>query len=64
VPEHSSEERLRLALDAGKCGVWDWEIPENRITWTDRLYEIHGSRRSPGWNRMRPCARTCAKRWP
>ena len=21
-----SEERLRLALDAGRCGVWDWDI--------------------------------------
>ena len=37
-----SEERLRLALDAGRCGVWDWDILEDRITWTDRLYEIHG----------------------
>jgi PAS domain S-box-containing protein len=37
-----SEERLRLALDAGQCGVWDWEIPENRVTWSPRVYEFHG----------------------
>ena len=41
-PIEHSEERLRLALDAAKCGVWDWDIPANQITWTDRLYEIHG----------------------
>jgi PAS domain S-box-containing protein len=36
-----SEERLRLALDAGHCGVWDWDIPNNRVTWSDRIYEFH-----------------------
>jgi PAS domain S-box-containing protein len=37
-----SEERLRLALAAGHCGVWDWDIPSNRVTWSERTYEIHG----------------------
>jgi PAS domain S-box-containing protein len=37
-----SEERLRLALDAGHFGAWEWIIPENRVIWSDRLYEIHG----------------------
>jgi PAS domain S-box-containing protein len=37
-----SEERLRLALDAGRCGVWDWEIPRGRVTWSQRIYEFHG----------------------
>jgi two-component system CheB/CheR fusion protein len=37
-----SEERLRLALDAGRIGAWDWDIPTNRITWSERLYEFHG----------------------
>jgi PAS domain S-box-containing protein len=37
-----SEERLRLALDAGHCGVWDWDIPNNRVTWSERVYEFHG----------------------
>jgi PAS domain S-box-containing protein len=36
------EERLRLALNAGKCGTWEWEIPDNRITWSERIYEFHG----------------------
>lgn len=41
-----SEERFRLALDAGKIGVWDWHIKRNKITWTDRLYEIHGLKKN------------------
>lgn len=37
-----SEERLRLALEAGKIGVWDWDIENKSLTWTDNLYSIHG----------------------
>jgi PAS domain S-box-containing protein len=37
-----SEERLRLAVDAGKIGVWDWDIVHNTVIWSDRIYEIHG----------------------
>jgi PAS domain S-box-containing protein len=32
-----SEERLRLALDAGGTGVWDWDVAAGRITWSDRV---------------------------
>ncbi|CAN5447940.1 hypothetical protein BH10PLA1_BH10PLA1_00440 [soil metagenome] len=37
-----SEERLRRGLDAGKTGTWDWDIPNNRVKWSERLYEFHG----------------------
>jgi len=37
-----SEERLRLAVDAGQLGVWDWDLTTNGVTWSDRLFEIHG----------------------
>ncbi len=37
-----SEEWLRLTLEAGKCGVWDWDIPGNKVTWSERVYELHG----------------------
>ncbi len=37
-----SERRLRLATLAGKVGVWDWAASENRVTWTDSLFDIHG----------------------
>lgn len=38
----SSEERLRLALNAGRMGVWDWEIPRDHLTWSDQTFAIHG----------------------
>ncbi|HUQ95811.1 MAG TPA: PAS domain S-box protein [Bryobacteraceae bacterium] len=41
-----SEERLRLALEAGRIGAWDWDIQRNTIEWSKRVYEIHGV--SPG----------------
>ncbi len=37
-----SEERLRLALEAGKLGIWDWDILSNKVTWSERVYELHG----------------------
>ena len=37
-----NEERLRLATQAGKVGVWDWDIRQDRIEWTDAIYEMHG----------------------
>lgn len=40
-----SEERLRIATDAGKIGIWDWDILSNSVTWSDRTYELHGRKR-------------------
>lgn len=40
-----SEERLRLATQTGKLGIWDWDITTNRVTWSDSLYAMHGLRR-------------------
>jgi PAS domain S-box-containing protein len=37
-----SEARLRLALDAGKCGTWDWDVKNDRVSWSDRVYQLHG----------------------
>jgi PAS domain S-box-containing protein len=37
-----SEERLRLALDAGRMGVWDWNLLTNQIKWTENLEPMHG----------------------
>lgn len=37
-----SEERLRLALAAGGIGIWDWDIVRNRLTWSERMYALHG----------------------
>jgi len=38
----TSEERLRLALDAGRMGVWDWNIRTGELKWSDSLEPLHG----------------------
>jgi two-component system CheB/CheR fusion protein len=37
-----SEERLRLAMQTGKVGVWDWNVVDDVITWSDAVYTLHG----------------------
>ena len=37
-----SEEQLRLALEAGKLGAWDWDIATGKVTWSAMLEQIHG----------------------
>src|SRR5205807_6362603 len=36
------EERLRLALKAGRMGVWDWNLTTGEIRWSENLEPIHG----------------------
>ncbi len=42
-----SDQRLRLATQTGKLGVWDWDIENDRISWSESLYAIHGV--NPEW---------------
>ncbi len=37
-----SEARLRLALDAGRMGTWEWTVATNRVVWSPGLEAIHG----------------------
>ncbi|MEX0760229.1 MAG: HWE histidine kinase domain-containing protein, partial [Tistlia sp.] len=37
-----SEERLQLALEAGRMGTWEWEVATSRVVWSAGLEEIHG----------------------
>ncbi|MFL6214182.1 MAG: PAS domain S-box protein [Blastocatellia bacterium] len=37
-----NEERLRLALEAGQVGTWDWDIASNHVTWSETIYHFHG----------------------
>ncbi|MCY7276143.1 MAG: PAS domain-containing protein, partial [Phormidesmis sp. CAN_BIN44] len=38
----SSEERLRLGLQAARMGTWDWDIAENRIIWSANMEAMFG----------------------
>ncbi|MGV3771706.1 MAG: PAS domain S-box protein, partial [Verrucomicrobiales bacterium] len=37
-----TSERLRVATQTGKLGVWEWNIEGNEVIWTDSLYPMHG----------------------
>jgi PAS domain S-box-containing protein len=37
-----SEERLRLALEAGQMGTWEWTVATNEVIWSRSLEAIHG----------------------
>ncbi|MGN6547095.1 MAG: PAS domain S-box protein [Aureliella sp.] len=37
-----SEERLRLALQAGRMGVWDWNMRTGQIKWSENLEPMLG----------------------
>lgn len=38
----ASEERLRLALEAGRMGTWDWDLATDRVVWSPGLERLHG----------------------
>jgi PAS domain S-box-containing protein len=37
-----SEARLKLALEAGRMGTWEWDIASGRVSWSPGLEAIHG----------------------
>ena len=37
-----SEERLRLALDGGDLGTWDWHLPSGAVTFNERWVSMLG----------------------
>ncbi|GAB2560329.1 PAS domain S-box protein [Spirosoma aerophilum] len=44
-------QRLQVATQAAKQGIWEFDVKQNRLTWDDRLWELHG--RTPvltDWN--------------
>ena len=40
----TAQERLRLALDGNRIGVWDWAIPEGRLWLSESAYALQGYR--------------------
>lgn len=35
-----SEKRLQLALSAGRLGVWEWNMPTDKVYWSPECFEI------------------------
>jgi PAS domain S-box-containing protein len=40
--ERASDERLRLALNAGRMGVWDWDLHTGEVRWSEGMEAIFG----------------------
>jgi PAS domain S-box-containing protein len=38
-------ERLDLATNATRLGIWDWDIEKDELVWDDRMYELYGLKR-------------------
>lgn len=38
--------RLRYALDNLQVGVWEYQIPENRLIWDDQMYKLYDLKRA------------------
>jgi PAS domain S-box-containing protein len=38
----ASEERLRIALEAGRMGTWEWDVRSGGVVWSPGLERIHG----------------------
>lgn len=38
----ASEERLRLAVDVGRVGIWDWDLASGDLTWSEQHYRFAG----------------------
>src|ERR1700681_184221 len=37
-----SEDRLNLALDSGRMGMWDWDLLTDELTWSPMCKAIFG----------------------
>ncbi len=35
-------ERLNLATQSARMGIWDWDIVKNEIVWDDQMYALYG----------------------
>ncbi len=35
-------ERLNLATRAASLGIWDWNIPKDKLLWDDQMYALYG----------------------
>ncbi|HEY9658275.1 MAG TPA: GAF domain-containing protein [Allocoleopsis sp.] len=51
-------DRLNLAVEAAKMGIWDWDMVTHRVSGNDRLYELYGISRCE-WNETYEAWQAC-----
>lgn len=39
-----SDDALRVALEIGKMGIWDWDVSTDKFTWSDGIKPLYGFR--------------------
>src|ERR1041384_2521037 len=44
----AANERLSLALETARMGVWEWEVSSGQVRWSDQVAAIHGPRPAKG----------------
>jgi two-component system cell cycle sensor histidine kinase PleC len=37
-----ARDRMDMALNRGRCGLWDWDLARGRVFWSASMYEILG----------------------
>ena len=42
TPSPTGVEAFRTALEAGRVGMWWWDVATDRITWSTHLEDVHG----------------------
>jgi diguanylate cyclase (GGDEF)-like protein/PAS domain S-box-containing protein len=42
VALRASQDQLRLALEAARMGVWEWELPSGEVRWSERAAALFG----------------------
>lgn len=47
-----NQQRFDMAFAGARCGIWDWDIAENRVYWSKAMFDMLG-RRQPA-TRMTP----------
>ena len=43
-----NEERLELALEGANLGIWDWDVVNDALTWSEHQWQLHGLEPRPG----------------
>ena len=58
IKNEQLSERLNLALDASRIGIWEWKVLENEFILDDQIYEVYGYDKSvsshvfDGWEKI------------
>lgn len=38
-------DRLSRAVNSGNMGIWEWDIPQDRLIWDEQMYRLYGTQK-------------------